>query len=87
VVCHLAAPTNPRTPRQGTGKGGHCETCNEDYKTCPGHFGFVKLALPIFHVGYFRSIIVVLQTICKVCVCVCLCVCVCCCRPIRSWKS
>lgn len=32
-----------------------------------GHFGYIDLELPVFHVGYFRSIICILQTICKKC--------------------
>ena len=51
---------------QGVSKGNECETCGEDFKTCPGHFGHVRFALPVFHVGYFRSAITLLQTICKV---------------------
>ena len=34
---------------------------------CPGHFGFIKLALPVFHVGYFRHTVAVLQVVCKGC--------------------
>jgi DNA-directed RNA polymerase III subunit RPC1 len=34
---------------------------------CPGHFGFLKLALPIFHVGYFKHTVSILQCICKTC--------------------
>lgn len=34
---------------------------------CVGHFGHVKLALPVFHVGYFKHIITCLQDICKDC--------------------
>lgn len=33
---------------------------------CIGHFGDVKLELPVFHVGYFKAIIFILQMICKV---------------------
>lgn len=32
-----------------------------------GHFGYIDLELPVFHVGYFRNIINILQTICKKC--------------------
>lgn len=34
---------------------------------CAGHFGFIQLELPVFHVGYFRHTIVILQCICKKC--------------------
>lgn len=34
---------------------------------CAGHFGFVKLALPVFHIGFFRAVIQILQDVCKEC--------------------
>lgn len=34
---------------------------------CPGHFGFITLELPVFHTGYFKHAINVLQSICKEC--------------------
>jgi DNA-directed RNA polymerase beta' subunit len=33
---------------------------------CTGHFGYIKLALPVFHPGYFKAILGILQQICKV---------------------
>ncbi len=47
-------------------KVGFCETCGESLVQCNGHFGFVRLALPAFHIGYLRMVINVLQNICKV---------------------
>jgi len=32
----------------------NCETCKKVLADCPGHFGYVKLELPVFHVGYFK---------------------------------
>ena len=52
---------------QGTSsKDRSCETCGKPLADCVGHYGYLDLALPIFHVGFFRSTIVILQTICKV---------------------
>lgn len=34
---------------------------------CAGHFGFIKLELPVFHAGYFRHTVILLQCICKQC--------------------
>lgn len=48
-------------------KGIPCETCGEQYDACNGHFGYVKLALPLFHIGYFKLTITILQEICKDC--------------------
>lgn len=47
-------------------KGGRCLTCGEDNAKCVGHYGYIKLALPVFHVGYFRATINMLQCVCKV---------------------
>lgn len=44
-----------------------CKTCHGDLATCRGHFGHIRLVLPVFHVGYFKAIIQVLQCICKQC--------------------
>ncbi|KAJ6785495.1 hypothetical protein PWT90_04307 [Aphanocladium album] len=48
-------------------KTGKCATCNESLQNCNGHFGYVRLPLPVFHVGYLRFIISILQEICKDC--------------------
>lgn len=54
--------------RMGTNqKNANCDTCGLGLAECVGHFGYIELALPVFHVGYFRSIITILQTICKEC--------------------
>jgi len=53
--------------QQGTStKGASCATCHEPLQTCLGHYGEIRLPLPVFHVGYFRYILKVLQSICKV---------------------
>lgn len=44
-----------------------CNTCHGNLVTCHGHFGLIRLVLPVFHVGYFKAIIQVLQCICKGC--------------------
>ncbi|CAH4038171.1 DNA-directed RNA polymerase III subunit RPC1 [Pieris brassicae] len=54
--------------RMGTNqKDANCETCGLGLADCVGHYGYIELALPVFHVGYFRSVITILQTICKTC--------------------
>ncbi|KOB67105.1 DNA-directed RNA polymerase, partial [Operophtera brumata] len=54
--------------RMGTNqKDANCDTCGLGLAECVGHYGYIELALPVFHVGYFRSIICILQTICKEC--------------------
>ena len=34
---------------------------------CAGHFGFIHLELPVYHVGYFKHTVTILQCICKTC--------------------
>lgn len=52
---------------QGTSsKDRSCETCGKALADCVGHYGYLDLELPVFHVGFFRSTIVILQTVCKV---------------------
>ncbi|KAL5018248.1 hypothetical protein ScPMuIL_003970 [Solemya velum] len=54
--------------RMGTSeKDNNCETCGGNLADCTGHYGHVDLELPCFHIGFFRSIIVLLQMICKTC--------------------
>ncbi|KAK1271858.1 DNA-directed RNA polymerase II subunit RPB1 [Acorus gramineus] len=48
-------------------KSGHCTTCHTGYEKCPGHFGYLKLILPVFNTGYFDAIINILKCICKSC--------------------
>ncbi|KAI8911804.1 hypothetical protein EDD86DRAFT_203319 [Gorgonomyces haynaldii] len=54
--------------RMGTSeKTTDCETCGESQQDCVGHFGVVRLALPVFHIGYFKLMVTLLQNICKTC--------------------
>jgi DNA-directed RNA polymerase III subunit RPC1 len=34
---------------------------------CVGHYAYIKLVVPVFHIGYFKHTIGVLQCICKAC--------------------
>ena len=39
-------------PRLGTiDRSIKCATCDENMSECPGHFGHIELAVPVFHVG------------------------------------
>ena len=63
-----AVPFGVLDSRMGTSqKDSKCTTCGKGLADCIGHFGYVDLGLPVFHVGYFRSIIQVLQCVCKTC--------------------
>ncbi|XP_047127085.1 DNA-directed RNA polymerase III subunit RPC1 isoform X1 [Hydra vulgaris] len=50
-----------------SGKDKVCDTCGKTLVDCVGHYGYIDLELPVFHIGYFRSTIVILQQICKNC--------------------
>eukprot|EP00051_Salpingoeca_urceolata_P001895 m.44963 g.44963 ORF g.44963 m.44963 type:complete len:1535 (+) comp11747_c0_seq1:191-4795(+) len=61
-------PYGPLDRRLGTSsKSGKCDTCGERVQNCAGHFGHIKLVLPVFHVGYFKATVAILQKICKTC--------------------
>ena len=32
-----------------------CATCDEGMSECPGHFGHIELAKPVFHVGQYHG--------------------------------
>ncbi|XP_067928267.1 DNA-directed RNA polymerase III subunit RPC1-like [Watersipora subatra] len=54
--------------RMGTSeKDNNCETCKRGLSDCVGHYGYVDLELPCFHIGYFRTCVTILQKICKTC--------------------
>ncbi|KAK3261073.1 hypothetical protein CYMTET_30006, partial [Cymbomonas tetramitiformis] len=64
----LPAPNGVLDLRLGTSdKKGECSTCKAKMIDCAGHYGYVKLELPVFHIGYFKHIIGVLQCVCKGC--------------------
>ncbi|KAI9353353.1 hypothetical protein DFJ73DRAFT_924461, partial [Zopfochytrium polystomum] len=50
-----------------TDKQEKCATCFKNMQNCVGHFGVVRLALPVFHIGYFKLMNTILQNICKIC--------------------
>lgn len=55
-------------PRLGvTEDRSYCATCGESALTCPGHFGHIKLAEPVFHPGYITYIKNILSCVCIRC--------------------
>ena len=44
-----------------------CVTCQKKLQDCAGHFGYIQLELPVFHAGYFKHTLTILQCICKRC--------------------
>lgn len=43
-----------------------CLTCGETVE-CPGHFGHIKLAKPVYHIGFIETVAKVLRCICYKC--------------------
>jgi len=41
-----------------------CKTCGYGFKDCPGHFGHIKLAKPMFNIVYFKAVIKILGLVC-----------------------
>jgi DNA-directed RNA polymerase III subunit RPC1 len=55
-------------PRLGiSDRSLNCSTCGGKLQDCAGHFGYIKLELPVFHIGYFKQVLAILQCICKNC--------------------
>lgn len=55
-------------PRMGpANKSCRCSTCHGDFKDCPGHYGYLTLALPVYNVGFLDKILEVLKSLCKSC--------------------
>ena len=48
-------------------RGSQCATCREVPENCPGHFGHIELAQPVFHVGFITKIKKVLESVCHNC--------------------
>ncbi|KPI44783.1 DNA-directed RNA polymerase III subunit RPC1 [Cyphellophora attinorum] len=50
------AEYGPLDKRMGVSiKSDVCSTCGLPLQTCNGHFGNIKLVLPVYHVGYFKK--------------------------------
>ncbi|EUD67346.1 DNA-directed RNA polymerase II subunit RPB1 [Plasmodium inui San Antonio 1] len=44
-----------------------CGTCNMNVKYCPGHFGYIELAKPMYHYGFMNVVLNVLRCVCYHC--------------------
>ncbi|KAL1513638.1 hypothetical protein ABEB36_003027 [Hypothenemus hampei] len=55
-------------PRQGViDRQSRCQTCAGNMTDCPGHFGHIELAKPVFHIGYITKTIKILRCVCFYC--------------------
>eukprot|EP00897_Mesotaenium_endlicherianum_P002261 jgi/Mesen1/2062/ME000150S01157 len=55
-------------PRLGTiDRHIKCETCGGSMAECPGHFGHLELAKPMYHIGFLKTVLSVLRCVCHNC--------------------
>ena len=55
-------------PRMGvTDHSKICTTCEQKNTFCPGHFGHIELAKPLFYIHYFDTIKKILKCVCFKC--------------------
>ena len=55
-------------PRMGTlDHGKICPTDELNNRHCPGYFGHLELAMPVFHIHFLKYIIKILQIVCPKC--------------------
>ncbi|KAK6121619.1 hypothetical protein DH2020_044646 [Rehmannia glutinosa] len=55
-------------PRLGTiDRKMKCETCMANMAECPGHFGHLELAKPMFHIGFMKTVLSILRSVCFNC--------------------
>ena len=64
----LPAVNGPLDKRLGNvSKSEDCQTCGLDQRSCNGHWGYVRLNAPCFHVGFLSFTIDILNQVCKTC--------------------
>lgn len=44
-----------------------CQTCGLKHPECPGHFGYMELAEPLFNISVFDIVLLALKCVCKYC--------------------
>nr|CAD1830564.1 unnamed protein product [Ananas comosus var. bracteatus] len=55
-------------PRLGTiDRKMKCETCMANMAECPGHFGHLELAKPMFHIGFLKTVLAIMRCVCFNC--------------------
>ena len=73
VQMYNESQTDPRDdsladPRMGVNQSQLiCSTCDTKDPDCPGHFGHIELAVPIYHIGFLERINKVLRCVCYYC--------------------
>ncbi|KAK4764009.1 hypothetical protein SAY87_013447 [Trapa incisa] len=61
-------PCGLSDPRLGTiDRKMKCETCMANMAECPGHFGHLELAKPVFHIGFMKHVLNIMRCVCFNC--------------------
>lgn len=61
-------PAGLSDPRLGTiDRKMKCETCTANMAECPGHFGHLELAKPMFHIGFMKTVLSIMRSVCFNC--------------------
>ncbi|KAJ4995074.1 DNA-directed RNA polymerase II subunit RPB1 [Colletotrichum sp. SAR 10_66] len=79
-ICHVLYPETMDETRTKPRDGGlndpmlgsidrqfKCKTCNQAMGECPGHFGHIELAKPVYHPGFIKKVKKVLEIVCHNC--------------------
>ncbi|KAH7368496.1 DNA-directed RNA polymerase II subunit RPB1 [Plectosphaerella cucumerina] len=79
-VCHILYPETMDETRTKPRDGGlndpflgsidrqfKCKTCGQSMGECPGHFGHIELAKPVYHPGFIKKVKKVLEIVCLNC--------------------
>jgi DNA-directed RNA polymerase II subunit RPB1 len=63
-----AQPNGLFDQRMGVVENGRvCMTCQQGYTFCPGHMGHVTLAVPVFHIHFFKIVVNIMKCVCFRC--------------------
>ncbi|EMS51654.1 DNA-directed RNA polymerase II subunit RPB1 [Triticum urartu] len=63
-----AKPGGLSDPRLGTiDQKIKCDTCMAGMAECPGHFGHLELAKPMFHIGFIKTLLSIMRCVCLNC--------------------
>jgi len=47
--------------------GLKCKTCGGRMRSCGGHFGHIELVRPVVHVGFAKTVYLLLRSTCRKC--------------------
>lgn len=72
-ACGQAVEGSLYDPRMGAvDYGSICSTCKHDNRRCPGHFGHIELAIPVFNSLFVPYVLKILRCVCLKCSAACL---------------